>query len=535
MTTSRTEPELLDEHTVTSFERDGFVVVPGLLTDDELHRYGAAVTAAVADRTRSDSTPLAEKSRYQQSFVQCINLWEDHPEVAPLVFHPRVGQAAAELLRVPTVRLWHDQALTKRAGGRVTDAHQDHPYWPIAETASVTAWIPFDGSTAAGGAMSYLPGSHAIGLRKFVNIFFGEPEDILTDPEVAGIEPVLVEVPKGSVAFHHGLTVHLAGANVTDRDRMVQTIIYFPEGSTRGYPFPHFAVDRGGVEVGDVIDSDVTPIAWPRPVRSPVPALPAVPFGAAPPCRHDRDHAGAPRLTSEHPRHGSTVPRVDRPSSRSTLPRSGPAAWARRKSGAAHERVRRRGGPTGPTTSGVRRDHARRPQTCPDGHRGRRHPRRARDPRGDGLHQDRRDAGHHRPVHNPDPARRVRRAGLVAPSGRRRRLGNRCDSRGGPRRYGPDRLAGVRRAGRHARDHHRRHPDPGPPDPVGFSRGLLVAQRPDRIPHRRRDPGGDGTARGNARRHIAERRHDPQVRRHTPRDPRHEHGHARRLRRACSP
>jgi len=33
--------------------------------------------------------------------------------------------------------------------------------------------------------MAYLPGSHTIGLRKFVNIFFGEPENILTDPEVA--------------------------------------------------------------------------------------------------------------------------------------------------------------------------------------------------------------------------------------------------------------------------------------------------------------------------------------------------------------
>jgi ectoine hydroxylase-related dioxygenase (phytanoyl-CoA dioxygenase family) len=208
--TSTTEPTLLAEGIVRDFERDGFVVVPDLLTRDELDDFGAAVTAAVTDRTRNDTTPLEQKSRYQQSFVQCMNLWEDHPEVAPLVFHPRVGQAAAELLRVRAVRLWHDQALVKRAGGRVTDPHQDHPYWPIKETASVTAWIPFAGSTAASGAMSYLPGSHAIGLRKFVNIFFGEPEDLLADPEVAGIEPVLVEVPGGSVAFHHGLTVHLA-------------------------------------------------------------------------------------------------------------------------------------------------------------------------------------------------------------------------------------------------------------------------------------------------------------------------------------
>ncbi|HEY1738673.1 MAG TPA: phytanoyl-CoA dioxygenase family protein, partial [Acidimicrobiia bacterium] len=245
----RTTPRLLDDAIVRAFERDGFVVVPDLLNNDELEHYGAAVTAAVADRTRNDDTPLEEKSRYQQSFVQCINLWEDHPNVAPLVFHPRVGQAAAELLGVPAIRLWHDQALYKRAGGRVTDPHQDHPYWPIKETASVTAWIPFEGSTVESGAMSYLPGSHAIGLRKFVNIFFGEPHDLLADPEVAGIDPVLVEVPKGSVAFHHGLTVHLAGANHTGTDRAVQTMIYFPDGSTRGYPFPHFAVERSGIEV----------------------------------------------------------------------------------------------------------------------------------------------------------------------------------------------------------------------------------------------------------------------------------------------
>ena len=94
---------------------------------------------------------------------------------------------------------------------------------------------------------------------------FGEPEDILADPEVAGIEPVYLEVPPGSVAYHHGLTVHLANANTTDADRAVHTVIYFPDGHHRGYPFGHFAVDRGGIEVGQPIDSDVTPIAWPRP------------------------------------------------------------------------------------------------------------------------------------------------------------------------------------------------------------------------------------------------------------------------------
>src|SRR3546814_9877456 len=53
-------------------------------------------------------------------------------------FHPLLEQAAAELLGVGAIRLWHDQALYKQAGGRPTDAHQDHPYWPITEDRTST-------------------------------------------------------------------------------------------------------------------------------------------------------------------------------------------------------------------------------------------------------------------------------------------------------------------------------------------------------------------------------------------------------------
>ncbi|MGZ4695265.1 MAG: phytanoyl-CoA dioxygenase family protein, partial [Acidimicrobiales bacterium] len=200
----------------------------------------------------------------------------DHPEVRPLTFHPRIGEAAARLLQVDAVRLWHDQALFKEPGGRLTDAHQDQPYWPIAEPVTVTAWIPFDGSTLANGAMGYVPGSHRIGLRKFVNIFFGEVPDLLSEPELGGTEPEFVEVPRGSVAFHHGLTAHLARPNTTASTRRVHTMIYFADGCTRGGArHPHPSVDRAGIETGAVIDSEVTPIAWPRPDGS-LPPTPTI-------------------------------------------------------------------------------------------------------------------------------------------------------------------------------------------------------------------------------------------------------------------
>jgi ectoine hydroxylase-related dioxygenase (phytanoyl-CoA dioxygenase family) len=139
------------------------------------------------------------------------------------------------------------------------------------ETDTITAWIPFDGSTLAAGAMGYVPGSHRFeGVRRFANIFAGRGFD-LSDPAVGrGVAPVFVEVPRGAVAFHHGLTLHLAGANQTDRTRRVHTMILFADGARRSVPgHPHFAVDRAGIEPGDPIRSDVTPVMWPRPGGAP--------------------------------------------------------------------------------------------------------------------------------------------------------------------------------------------------------------------------------------------------------------------------
>ncbi len=260
---SSTRP--VSQDLIEKFRRDGFVVVPGLLSERELDKFGEAVDRAVRDRGRNDNRALADKSQYEQSFTQCINLWEDHPDVLPLTFHPAVSEAAALLIGVPVLRLWHDQALYKEPGGRYTEPHQDQPYWPMDEPDTLTAWVPFDGSSHETGCMGYVPGSHRVGLRKFINIFSAdESVKILEDPSVRGIPPVYVEVPRGSVAFHHGLTVHLARANRSDWVRRVHTMIYFRDGATRSQPWVHPSVDRPGIKVGEPIASDLTPIVWPR-------------------------------------------------------------------------------------------------------------------------------------------------------------------------------------------------------------------------------------------------------------------------------
>ena len=251
------------EHLQT-FEHRGFVVIDDMLSIDELDRYGVAVDEAVAKRTRWDKRKLKDRSRYEQSFRQCINLWEDAPAVRPLTFHPRIGGVAAALLRADAVRIWHDQALYKESDGRETDPHLDHDYWAIEEPRTVTAWIPFDGSTETTGAMGYVPGSHKFDITKIANIFTGRGFDLENGDEARGVAAEFINVPRGSVAFHHGRTIHLAHPNQSDRTRRVHTVIFFADGCTRR-DAKHPSVDRMGVPVGAPIRGPVTPIAWPLP------------------------------------------------------------------------------------------------------------------------------------------------------------------------------------------------------------------------------------------------------------------------------
>ena len=265
---------------ISRFETQGFVRIPGLLDREEIERFGAAVDSAVRDRTQGDSRSLAEKSHYEQSFQQCLNLWEDRPAVRPLTFHPAVAGAAAALLKVNAVRIWHDQALYKEAGGRETDPHQDQPYWAIAESETITAWIPFQAVGPENGATGFLAGSHRSGLREFADIFTGSGLDLEAFPETREAEFEYVATEAGDAVFHHGLTVHRAHPNPSQTPRRVHTAIYFADGCTRSR-FPHPSVDRPGIGVGEKIESALTPIAWPRATDD----LPEPPPPPSPPLR----------------------------------------------------------------------------------------------------------------------------------------------------------------------------------------------------------------------------------------------------------
>ena len=267
----------MTENLSTHFNEKGFVIAENLLELAEIEYYKQELLDAVKVRKQLDKRQLSEKTEYEQSFIQCQNLWEDFKELRQLTFDQRIASTAAKLLGVDKLRIWHDQALIKERGGRETDTHHDQPYWPIKETNTITAWIPMVPITKDNGHMGFFSGSHKIKEKRFINIFKGkvEQEELDELPQLKGLSPEYVDLKPGDVSFHHGLTFHNAKPNKSADDRPVFTIIYFADGSTRGSDQFHFSVDRASIGVGEKIESDVTPLAYP--IQNP-PNRPKVPI-----------------------------------------------------------------------------------------------------------------------------------------------------------------------------------------------------------------------------------------------------------------
>jgi len=248
-----------------SFNEDGFVVVRDLFDSSEIKFYREVIKEAIKERKHFDERVLEDRSDYEQSFTQCQNLWEDYIDIRKLTFDQRVCKIASKLLDTEAIRLWHDQALVKESGGRETDPHHDQPYWPIKETKTITAWIPLCDVDETNGQLGFYSGSHKIKDKKFINIFSGKVDEN-NFLETANVSPDQISyqvMKEGDVSFHHGLTFHRAKSNISNYDRIVHTAIFFADGCTRGDDKFHFSVDRSNIKVGEKIDSDVTPIAFP--------------------------------------------------------------------------------------------------------------------------------------------------------------------------------------------------------------------------------------------------------------------------------
>jgi len=223
----------LSAEQIAAFQKNGHVLLRGIASPEEVAPYRAVITEMTNEFAKRYK-PLEERDTYGKAFIQFSNLWELNESARKFVCARRFARIAAELMGVDGVRLYHDQALYKEAGGGHTPWHQDQQYWPLDGVKCVTLWMPLVDADAEMGTMRFASGSQKLG-------YIGH-QDISDESETRWSEFVAEKgypityvgaMKAGDATFHNGWTLHGAPGNVSpDRTREVMTIIYLEDGAT---------------------------------------------------------------------------------------------------------------------------------------------------------------------------------------------------------------------------------------------------------------------------------------------------------------
>ena len=144
---------------VNSFQKRGAIHIAGVATPEEMSVFRPAINEAV-EKNNTEIRKMEERDTYGKAFLQITNLWLKDEAVRKITLHKKFASIAAQLLGVERVRIYHDQALYKEAGGGATPWHQDQYYWPLATTKTITMWMPLIDINVSMGMLTFAEGSH---------------------------------------------------------------------------------------------------------------------------------------------------------------------------------------------------------------------------------------------------------------------------------------------------------------------------------------------------------------------------------------
>ncbi len=219
-------PFTLSQQQIDSYHENGYIKLKHVLSPDLIEQYRRIIHDRVADLSR-DALPIDQRDTYGKAFLQIMNLWTKSPEVKEFVFGKRLARIAAELIGAAGVRIYHDQALYKEAGGGITPWHADQYYWPVDSDRTITAWVPLQATPCEMGPLIFSEKSHRLQLGRDLEI--SDESEMTLKQALETFELENSGYDLGDVSFHAGWTFHRAGPNTTDRPREVMTMIYMDE------------------------------------------------------------------------------------------------------------------------------------------------------------------------------------------------------------------------------------------------------------------------------------------------------------------
>jgi ectoine hydroxylase-related dioxygenase (phytanoyl-CoA dioxygenase family) len=258
------EPLQLATAQIEFYQKFNFIKIKAVLNAETIHYFNEVISRKVNELRKAEQ-PLEERDTYGKAFLQLFNLWQEDDTIRQLVFSKRLASLAAQLMQVDGVRLYHDQALFKEAGGGITPWHADQHYWPLATDKAITAWIPLQATPLDMGPLEFSAGSQKIKAGRELSISDESEQQIRETLRVTDFEHIVEPFDLGEISFHSGWIFHRAGANQSPYMRKVMTIIYMDREMRLKAPANagqenDWKTWCPGAEIGAVIDTPLNPV-----------------------------------------------------------------------------------------------------------------------------------------------------------------------------------------------------------------------------------------------------------------------------------
>ena len=216
----------LSQAQIESFREQGFLVVEGLLGDEDVEAIRSDAIKLCRGEYKSENlhpVPNEESDTAALSRYLCIH--QPHhvsPVMREFLAHPAVSRALARLV-APDVKCMQSMLFIKPPRFPGQAWHQDEVYIPTRDRSLTGAWYALDDVTVENGCMWVLPGSHRNGYL-YPQRLHGRPEEFDSAQESYGFddrEEVPVACRAGAVVFFNGYLLHRSRKNRSDRFRRV--------------------------------------------------------------------------------------------------------------------------------------------------------------------------------------------------------------------------------------------------------------------------------------------------------------------------
>ena len=246
------------------FQQNGFVKLKKILTPGAVVRLRQELVRLLGESFKSSLD-----GDVRDRFLSLEMAWLNNPLIKAYVLSERIGKICAELLNVDSVRLYHDNILSKEPGCGRTPWHYDDHHFPLATDDVVTAWIPAQPIPVEMGPLSFAKPLSVyelvkdIEFNKFDTSYDRKINEIFKERKVA-VEDSAFDI--GEVSFHHNRSFHTAASNKTVQSRVVLASTYFADGA-RIVDEPTMVSGDWekfipGAGPGDIAASELNPICW---------------------------------------------------------------------------------------------------------------------------------------------------------------------------------------------------------------------------------------------------------------------------------